>query len=94
MKTFESLETAELTVIKPDQLIGTKWDSWCEPYRGRISMEFVDKNICVYTSDPKEYPMKYTVTDGKVFINYIEGPFELGGDVLFNNNLPVFERAA
>jgi len=94
MKTFESLEKAELKVIKPEQLIGTKWDSWCEPYRGKISMEFVDKNICIYTSNPNEYPMIYTITDGKVFINNIEGPFVLRGNVLFNNDLPVFEKVA
>jgi len=91
MKTINRLE---VTSVKPEQLVGTKWDSWCETYRGKMSMEFVDKMNCVYKSNPNEFPMTYIVESGLIHISSIEGAFELRGNVLFNNDLPVFERAA
>jgi len=94
MKTIDETGTIRVTAIEPGQLAGTRWESWCELYRGRISMKFVDKSNCIYTSDPKEFPMTYTVSEGKVYISNIEGAFELRGDVLFNNDLPVFEKSA
>jgi len=84
----------EAVVIEPKQIIGTKWDSWCDSYKGLVSVEFIDKSYCIYTSEPKKYPITYTIEEGKLFISNIEGPFELRGDVLFNNDLPVFEKAA
>jgi len=80
--------------IKPEELIGTKWIAWSEFVGDRITVEFLDKNNCIYTSKPNKYPMTYTVTGGDMFISNIEGPFELRGNVLYNNNLPVFEKAA
>jgi len=84
----------EKTTIKPDLLIGTKWVSWSNEFAERMSMEFLDKSNCVYTSQPKKYPLTYTVTGGEVFISDIEGAFELRGNVLFNNDLPVFKKVA
>ncbi|MCL2196829.1 MAG: hypothetical protein FWB77_04370 [Treponema sp.] len=94
MKAIDVTNIEEVTAIKAEQLIGTKWESWCEPYRGRMSMEFIDKTNCVYISNPREFPMTYTVAEGRIYISNIEGAFELRGDVLFNNDLPVFERGA
>jgi hypothetical protein len=91
MKTDEAQRS---TFIKPGQLVGTKWKGWSELFSSRMSMEFVDKTNCIYTSQPKKYPMTYTVTDGKLFISEIEGTFELVGNVFFCNSLPVFEKAA
>lgn len=92
MKTIDRYQ--ETTSIKPEQLIGTKWNGWSELFSSRMSMEFLDKTNCVYTSQPKKYPMTYKVTDGKLFFSEIEGAFELVGNVFFCNSLPVFERAA
>jgi len=86
--------TKENTVIKPEQLIGTKWFTWNKLYGDRMSVEFVDRRNCVYTSQPNKFTMPYDVKEGKIFINNVEGAFELKGDVLFNNDLPVFEKAA
>ena len=94
MKTVNATNIEGVTTVKAEQLVGTKWESWCELYRGRMSMEFVDRTNCIYTSNPKEFPMTYTVAEGRIYISNIEGAFELRGDVLFNNNLPVFERGA
>ncbi|MCL2264558.1 MAG: hypothetical protein FWC22_00835 [Treponema sp.] len=82
------------TLIKPDQLIGTKWISWSKSFADRMSVEFVDNKNCVYTSKPKKFPLTYDVIEGNVFISNIEGSFELRGSVLFNNNLPVFRKTA
>ena len=84
----------EKTRIEPEQLIGTKWISWSSSFADRISMEFIDKKNCVFTSQPNKFPLTYTVNGGDVFINNIEGAFELRGSVLFNNNLPVFKKSA
>ncbi|MCL2211803.1 MAG: hypothetical protein FWB95_07770 [Treponema sp.] len=91
---MKTVGVTESVAVKPEQLIGTKWDSWCETYRGKMSMQFIDKSNCVYISVPNEFPMTYTVSEGKLYVSAIEGPFELRGDVLYNNDLPVFERAA
>jgi len=88
---FEDLK--DVIVIEPKEIIGTKWDSWCDSYRGSVSVEFVDNKNCIYTSNEKKYPITYTVDKGKLFISNIEGPFELRGDVLFNNDLPAFQAA-
>jgi len=84
----------ERNVIKAEQLIGTKWTSWRKSFGDKYTVEFVDKKNCIYTSNPKKYPLTYTITAGLMYISNIEGPFELRGDVLFNNELPVFERTA
>jgi len=81
-------------IVQPDQLIGTKWVSWSKQFADRISVEFIDGKNCIYTSQPRKFPLTYTVTDGEIFIKNIEGAFELRGNVLFNNDLPVFEKAA
>jgi len=82
------------TVIKPEQLIGTKWISWSELFADRMSVEFIDNTNCIYTSQPKRFPLKYNIEKGELFISNIEGAFELRGNVLFNQDLPVFEKAA
>ena len=84
----------ETTVIEQKQLIGTKWTCWCDEYRDQMSVEFVDNTHCVYTSQPKKFSMTYTVTEGKLLISEIEGAFVLRGNILFNNGLPAFEKAA
>ena len=87
---------SEKTAIKPEQLIGTKWVSWSELFDDQLSVEveFVDGRNCIYNLKPRQYPLTYNVKGGKLFISHIDGAFELRGDVLFNNNLPVFEKAA
>jgi len=92
MKTFEL--TRDAIAIVPEKLIGTKWNSWCELYRERMSVEFIDNSKCVVLMQPRKFTETYTVTEGKLKINNIEGPFELRGNVLFNNDIPVFEKAA
>jgi len=91
MKTTLPLEN---TAIKLGELIGTRWTSWKKVFGDQISVEFVDKKNCIYTSHPEKYPLTYTVTEGKLFISNIVVPFELRGSVLFNNDIPAFERAA
>ena len=82
------------TAIKADQLIGTKWLSWKKLLGDKVSVEFVDKKKCVYTSQPNKYTMTYNVVGGELYISNIIGAFELKGNVLFNNDLPVFEKVA
>jgi len=94
MNTFEKLAKTTPTPIEPEKLVGTKWNNWCDLYQSHVSVEFVDQTNCVYTLKPRKYSETYTVSEGKVYISNIEGPFELRGNVLFNNNLPVFEKAA
>lgn len=93
---MKTLVMTEKTAIKPEQLIGTKWTSWSDLFSDQmyVEVEFVDRINCVYTLKPKKYPLTYNVTEGQLFISNIDGPFELRGDVLFNNDLPVFEKAA
>ena len=90
---MNSEKLLEKSVIKPDQLIGTRWISWSKSFGDRYTVEFVDNSNCIYTSRPKKYPLTYTVTGGQMFISNIEGPFELIGNVLYNNDLPIFEKA-
>ena len=85
---------SEKNIVEPVKLIGTKWVGWSEFIGDRMTVEFVDKTNCIYTSYQKKYPMTYSVMKGKLFISDIEGPFELHGQVLFNNGLPAFEKAA
>jgi len=87
--------------IESEKLIGTKWVGWGEQFSNRIKVEFVDNAHCIYTSNPcifsserKDYPMTYTVTEGVLKISEISEPFELRGNILFNGDLPVFEKAA
>ena len=82
------------TEIKPEQLIGTKWSSWKKLLGDRISVEFVDRKNCIYTSKPNKYPMTYNIAGGELFISNIMGAFELRGNVLYNNDNPIFEKAA
>ncbi|MCL2243389.1 MAG: hypothetical protein FWC03_02845 [Treponema sp.] len=84
----------EKTAFKHEQLIGTKWTSWRKSFGDRFTVEFVDQRNCIFTSQPKKYPLTYTVTGGQIFISKIDGPFELRGNVLYNNNLPTFEKTA
>jgi len=86
--------TPETAAINPEHLIGTKWNTWQNVFGDRVSVEFVDHSHCIFTSLPKKYPLTYTIQEGKVYIRDIEGSFELRGDVLFNNDLPAFEKAA
>jgi len=91
MKTEQLLEK---TAIEPEQLIGTKWTSWSKSLGDRFTVEFIDRANCIYTSQPKKYPLTYTVTGGEMFLSYINEPFELRGNVLYNNNLPTFIKVA
>ena len=91
MKTEQLIEK---TVIKPEQLVGTKWFSWKKLLGDRISVEFIDTKNCIYTSQPNKYQMTYNINKGVLLISNIIGAFELRGNVLFNNDLPVFEKAA
>ena len=84
----------EKTVIDPESIIGTKWVAWTEFIGDRIRMEFVDKTNCIYTSEQKKYPLKYTVAEGEIMVSNIDGSLELRGDILFNNGFPAFEKAA
>ncbi|MCL2184527.1 MAG: hypothetical protein FWB86_01560 [Treponema sp.] len=84
----------EPTFVEPKQLVGTKWVGWSDLATNQMSVEFVDMTNCIYTSQPKRFPLKYNITEGKIFINCIKGSFELRGNVLYNNELPVFEKAA
>ncbi|MCL2184556.1 MAG: hypothetical protein FWB86_01705 [Treponema sp.] len=85
---------AETTEIAPDQLIGTKWLGWSDLFNDRFSIEFINEKRCVYTSQPKKYPLTYDIIEGKLYISNITGAFELRGNMLFNNDLPVFEKTA
>ncbi|MCL2270876.1 MAG: hypothetical protein FWC24_05975 [Treponema sp.] len=85
---------SEKIFVRPETLIGTKWVGVSEMFSGRLAMEFLDQTNCIYTSTPDKFEMKYTVTEGKIFIGDIEEPFELIGNVLFNGGIPVFEKAA
>ena len=91
MKTAPWLER---TAIDPESIVGTKWIGWNEFVGDRIMMEFVDKTNCIYTSKPRKYQIKYTVTEGTIFLSHIGTPFELRGQLLFNSGLPAFERIA
>ena len=91
MNTEQNLKK---TAIKPEQIIGTKWVSQCDLFDDEISVEFVNKTNCIYASRIFKYPITYTVNGGEIFIDNIEGPFELRGNVLFNNDVPAFEKAA
>jgi len=82
------------TLIEHDNIIGTKWVGWSEFVGSRMMVEFVDKTNCIYTSEPRKYPMTYSVIEGKIFLSHIKHPFELKGQVLFNNGLPTFEKVA
>ena len=91
MKTTNS---AGIAALNPEQIIGTKWTTWRNVFGDRITVEFIDRSNCIYTSQPREYKLKYTIKEGRMFISDIEGSFELRGEVLFNNDLPAFEKAA
>ena len=84
----------ETTPVEAESLIGTKWVGWSDSLCDRMMIEFVDKKTCIYTSKPKEYPITYTVSGGKIFISHIDEPFELKGDVLFSFEIPAFKKAA
>ena len=85
---------SNITAIKPEQLIGTKWLGLSETFSDRYSLEFINNTKCIYTSKPKKFPLTYNVEDGKLYIYKIQGFFELRGDTLFNNDLPVFRKTA
>ena len=87
-------QEAKKTDLKPGQLVGTKWFSWKKLLGDKVSVEFVDRKNCIYTSEPNKYPMTYNIACGELHISNIMGAFELRGTILFNNDLPVFEKAA
>ena len=91
MKTSKELKK---TAIMPEKLIGTKWNGWSEISANIFSVEFIDKKNCIYTAQPSKFPLTYNVSEGDLFISNIDGPFELRGNVLFNNDIPAFEKAA
>jgi len=82
------------TAIKAGQLVGTKWLSWKKLLGDKVSVEFIDVKNCVYTSQPNKYTMTYNIAGGELYISNIMGAFELRGNILFNNDLPVFEKVA
>ena len=84
----------EKTAIGPEELVGTKWIAWPEFVRGRIRVEFIDNENCVFIAEPSKFTVPYTVEDGNLLISNIEGPFELRGNVLFNFDFPAFEKVA
>ena len=91
---MQKAELSEKIIVKTENLIGTKWVGVTEMFSGRLMMEFLDQKNCIYISTPDKYEMTYTVTEGKIYIGDIEEPFELIGNILFNGDLPVFEKAA
>ena len=86
--------TSRRTPVKLENIVGTKWIGWSGSVGNRVTVEFMDNNSCIYTTEPKKYPITYSVNNGSLFISSIEGPFELWGDVLYNNNLPAFSRTS
>jgi len=84
----------KVTVLNPEQLAGSKWISISYFFGDKMSVEFIDKTNCIYKSEPKEYPMTYNVIGGKIYISKINGAFEIRDNMLYNNNLPAFRRAA
>jgi len=82
------------TAIDPEKLVGTKWIGWTDLFADKMSVEFVDKSNCIYTSKPKKFPLTYNVKKGKLYISHISGAFEQRGNILFINDYPVFEKAA
>ena len=91
MKRSKELEK---TAIMPEKLVGTKWNGWSEISANQFSVEFIDRRYCIYTAQPRKFPLTYKVSEGDLFITNIDGSFELRGNVLFNNDIPVFEKAA
>jgi len=94
MSVFEELSKTVPTPIEHEKLVGTRWNNWCDLYQSQVSVEFVDNTNCVYSLTPRKFSETYTVSEGKVYISNIEGAFELRGNVLFNNDIPVFAKAA
>ena len=82
------------SAIVPEQLIGTKWTSWKKIFGDRISVEFVDRTNCIYTSMLNKFNLRYSIEGGIMFISSIKGSFELVGSVLYNNDIPAFEKTA
>jgi len=90
---MKTIMTEGDAAINPEHLIGTKWTTWKNIFGNRMTVEFIDNSNCIYTSCPKSYFLTYTVQEGVIYINNIVGSFVLRGDVLFNNDIPVFEKA-
>lgn len=82
------------TDVKPEELIGTKWIGWSNLVADRMSMEFLDRMNCIYTSGTKKFPLKYNLLGDSVTIDCLNDPFVIKGNVLFANNIPVFSKAA
>ena len=91
---MKRMEIVEKSVIDLDRIIGTKWVGWSEYTTNNMSVEFIDRKNCIYTASPQKFPLTYNISDGKLFISNIAGPFELRGNVLYNNDIPAFEKAA
>ena len=91
---MEATSLLEVSAIEPENLIGTKWAARTELLGNKMMVEFLDKTNCIFTLKPNECPMTYTVTGGRIFFSDIGGAFELKGHVLYNNDLPAFEKAA
>jgi len=86
--------TQEKKRIEPEHLIGTKWRSWKKTFGDQIQVEFLDRVKCIYTAKPRRFALTYAVREGMMFISDIDGPFELRGNVLYNNDIPTFEKVA
>ena len=98
---MESTTLMEKNAIVLENLAGTKWVGWTEMYcewalphmmDTKVSVEFLDKTNCIYTSESNKYSMTYIVMGGKLFLNDIKRPFILRGNILFNGNIPAFQK--
>ena len=90
--SIDIANTVDTMDISQEQIVGTKWISVSRLFDKKIAMEFIDSDNCIYTSAYKKFPLTYTISDNKIYISSIEGSFDLRGNVLFNNELPIFKR--
>ena len=91
---MKKISLMKKAAIKHKHIIGTRWDGLGKMFRDRLKMEFIDKTNCIYTSMPDRYPMTYKLMKDKIFVNEIQEPFEIRGNILFNGEIPVFKKAA
>jgi len=89
--SIKSEKTA--TAVKSENIIGTRWVGWSDFVCTRMSLEFVDKKNCVYTSIPRKFPMTYSLDEGRIHIKEINCSFEMRGRILYHNNYPAFVKA-
>jgi len=91
MKTVPFLKK---TTIVPENLVGTKWIGWSDFIRDRMTLEFVDKTKCIFTSKPNKYPITYIVNENNIVFSNVDDTFELRGNILFSGDIPTFVKAA